>query len=183
LAGKLEGVFNEQTPEDKLVANSRKLNKIIENENKLVKAQNAGEATNALKDARNLLLRHRQFANAIQERCQHDPELAEQLLNAIGLLEECYKEVIVTSKTALADPSTFLLLLCQYFVNLLLGKIGAADVAVEKFKKLSNQTADLARGVKTSRKEAEQRAKEEAEKLRLAQLAAEADLKDKDEVR
>jgi hypothetical protein len=153
-------------PEDKLAQNARWMNKTIDVEFKAVQASNSADATAALKLIRAQLLRHRQLGKAVAERCEHDPALGDKLNSAIDDLEEIYKEVIMATKVALADPS----------------KNGEAAKVVEKFKKQSLVTAEIAKSVRVSRKEAEERAKVEAEKKRLAALEAEKNLEGKDEV-
>jgi hypothetical protein len=115
-----------------------------------------------------LLLRHRQLGNAVAERCSHDPSIADELMEAVGELEEMYKGVIVATKADGAKSSS--------------GQRVDTPRAVEAFKKQSTKTGELALGVRIKRKEAERFAAEESERKRKEALAAEEDLTGKDEV-
>eukprot|EP01122_Echinamoeba_exundans_P008589 TRINITY_DN2874_c0_g1_i1.p1 TRINITY_DN2874_c0_g1~~TRINITY_DN2874_c0_g1_i1.p1 ORF type:complete len:1071 (-),score=258.53 TRINITY_DN2874_c0_g1_i1:58-3219(-) len=168
LASEVEKISGEASPEDKMAQNAKRMNKIADRESSQVVSGNSAEAAASLKEIRSLLLRHRQLANAVVERCSHDPSVADELMEAVAELEELYKGVIVATK---ADGS----------------KSAASQrvdtpKAVEAFKKQSTKTGDLALGVRIKRKEAERRAAEEAERKRKEALAAEEDLTGKDEV-
>lgn len=149
----------EVSPEDGLVQNAKKMNKIIDRAHQAVLKGSAPDATAALKEARIQLAKHKQLIQLAAERTT-DPKHADALNNAMSKLETDFQNIVLAAKDKLSNPSA---------------PDTKINAAVEDFKKQSTLTGQLALKLKQIRAEAE-------ETERLRRLKEEEEMKNKDEV-
>eukprot|EP01127_Copromyxa_protea_P005406 TRINITY_DN15337_c0_g1_i1.p1 TRINITY_DN15337_c0_g1~~TRINITY_DN15337_c0_g1_i1.p1 ORF type:complete len:1054 (-),score=338.62 TRINITY_DN15337_c0_g1_i1:36-3197(-) len=148
------------SPEDQMVINAKNVSSTAKSYGRYAEKKDFNKSDSKLKDVKKKIAKQNQLAQIVAERCEYSPEMAHKIVVETAKLDTIRNELDKAVAELKKNPDS---------------KEAAKKVKTEtaNLQKQAELTGQLAQDIKVGKKEAEERAKEQARLLEIARLEEE----------